>query len=522
MDFFQCHFYILFITSTNFKEFSFVKGDLNTTFATVNDVLPSGFHASLNSNFESLVKSAAANRVKAKLKENPFQQWKYRSKWNKLSDLKLNSDLMSKAIQPGDPTRLRRVLMKALSGQNINLVVIGGSNSAGGKLGVDEGKLDGLFFKVFLNWWNDVIGKAVNKFMKEFEVAIGGTGSYLFAYCYKTFMPKDTDIDIALIEASINYNTRSKAEPLEQLTRQVFAEPSAPAVMYINLVSGIGLDPKTKAILNPSCMNLENFGQTELARHNSITSFSLKEVLCRKEGGGWKAVITDFAGSDGRHIGVKGHAQVAMMMIEYVRTVFNDMLNGVRIDAKQDIPASLPEPFFLKCESEILKKPLCWTGITPNIFQDIPHPTLQIEVIESQGFFPKGSMRRKQILEREVASDLRTDEQGGWGAWDAWSILKVRILVPPTESQSLSTRSVVIVTRTSGSGGRAMVWLDNNEDRAIYIDSKSVFGNNQLNTIATRIVPGDHVIIVKTVRWGLFLVSGILVGPPDFERRGVL
>lgn len=46
--------------------------------------------------------------------------------------------------------------------------MIGGLNSVGGKLGVDEGSLDGLFYKVFMNWWNNIIGRVIKVFMKEF------------------------------------------------------------------------------------------------------------------------------------------------------------------------------------------------------------------------------------------------------------------------------------------------------------------------------------------------------------------
>ena len=476
---------------------------------------------------EQVITKLNATRLKqviAKLNEDPFQQWRYKSTWRQLCDLKLNSDLMSRAIQPGDPTRLKNVLLKALRGHDIKLVVIGGSNSAGGKLGVDEGSLDGLFFKVFTDWWNDTFGKAMNTFVKEYKVTVGGTGSYVFAYCYKTFLPKEKEFDIILIEGSVNgVNTESKAESLEQLTRQVLAEPSMPAVLYINLISGLGNDPKTKKVVNPSCTNMENFGQTELARHYGITSFSLKEVLCRKERDRWKAVITDFAGSDGRHIGIKAHAQVAMMMIEYVRGVFEDVLNDVSsgVYTKEITHLALPGLFFLKRETEVLKEPLCWTRITPNISQCF-YPTLSVEVVESKGFSPKGSLCDGQNWDEDVISNLRTDDHGGWIAWDSNSILKLRIYVPPIKSQSLNSRSVTIMTHTSGRGSKAVVWLDDDVEKAIYIVLKSIFGRNRLNTVATRVESGHHVVTVKTVGWGLFLVSGILVGPPDFEKQGAI
>ncbi|XP_078371187.1 uncharacterized protein LOC144654838 [Oculina patagonica] len=475
------------------------------------------------------ISASVQDELKAEIEKGPFQQWQYRSRWSRMSDLKLNSNLMSKAIQPGNPGRLKNVLIKALKGQQINVMVIGGSNSAGGKLGVDEKSLDGLYFKVFSNWWNKTFGKVTKAFVKEYEVTIGGTGSYFFAFCYTTFIPKDKEIDIVLIEASINYNMVGKAEAYEQLTRQVLEYPSAPAVLNINLVSGVGLNPETKKVNNPSCINLENFGQTELANYYNTTSFSLKEVLCRKENDQWKAVVTDMAGSDGRHIGVKAHALVAMLMIEYVRSVFKEVINDAS-NALDDSSAqlssekgnddlTLSKPFFLQSETEALKQPRCWTGVTPNIFQDLHRPNLPVQILVDNGFYPSGSMRDDNVSDK--SDDLRTDAQGGWGTWQVYSRLKLRIYVPPTES-SPDSRSVILLTRTSGSGGKAVIWLDNKEQEGIYINTKSFYGQNRLDTVATRVEPGFHTITVRTVRKGNFLVSGILVGPPDFERRRVL
>lgn len=475
------------------------------------------------------ISHSVQDELHAELEKDPFQQWQYKSRWSRMSDLKLSSNLMAKAIQPGNPSRLKNVLIKALKGQQINVMVIGGSNSAGGKLGVDEKSLDGLYFKVFSNWWNKTFGKVTKAFVKEYEVTIGGTGSYFFAFCYRTFIPKDNEIDIVLIEASINYNMRGKAEAYEQLTRQVLEYPSAPAVLYINLVSGLGLNPETKKINNPSCINLENFGQTELARFYDVTSFSLKEVLCRKENNQWKAVVTDMAGSDGRHIGVKAHALVAMLMIEYVRGVLKEAINdvihlpddslGQVSSEKENDDLTLPKPFFLQRKTEALEQPLCWTGVTPNIFQDLHRPNLPVQILENNGFHPSGSMRDENSSDK--SDDLRTDAQGGWGTWQIYSNLKLRIFVPSIES-SPNSRSVILLTRTSGSGGKAVIWLDKEKQEEIYINTKSFYGQNRLDTVATRVEPGFHTITVRTVREGNFLVSGVLVGPPDFERRRVL
>lgn len=526
--------FLSLIALVTLRECCAVKGVNPMGDLAVND-LPKSFpnpSVQLNGEFNAtfakdIISASVEEELKAELEEDPFKQWEYKSKWRQMSDLKLNGELMSKAIQPGDEGRLKKVLIKALEGQQINLLVIGGSNSAGGNLGVDEKSLDGLYFKVFSNWWNNTFGKVTKAFVKEYQVTIGGTGSYFFAFCYRTFIPKDKKIDIVLIETSINYNLRGKAEAYEQLTRQVLEYPSAPAVLYINLVSGLGLDSETNHVINPSCINLENFGQAELTRHYDITSFSLKEVLCRKENDQWRAVITDEAASDGRHIGIKAHAMVAMMMIEYIRGVLKEAVE----EAKNTFGDSkvysvidyspIPEPFFLRRETEALKQPLCWTGVTPDIFQDLHRPNLQIKIEENEGFSPSGSFRDQNASDKGKNSNLRTDAQGGWGTWQIYSSLKLRIYVSPINS-SPNTRSVILLTRTSGSGGKAKVWLDNNDKEAIYINTKSMYGQNRLDSIQTRVEPGFHTIMVRTVCEGNFLVSGVLVGPPDFERRKVL
>ena len=518
---------LLLVALFTFQEWrSFGNNDVDN-FLSKNHSLPRKENLSNSIKHENFVQfgSKISQRVQtelyAELEKDPFQQWNYRSRWREMGDLKLNGELMSKAIQPGNPVRLKNVLIKAVKGQQINVAVIGGSNSAGGKLGTDEKSLDGLFFKVFADWWNKTIGKVTKSFMKSYEVTIGGTGSYFFAFCYKTFIPENQTIDLALIDASINFNMRGKAEAFEQLTRQVLLYPSVPAILYVNLVSGLGVDPKTKKVVNPRCINLENFGQTEVARHYGITSFSLKEVLCRKEDDEWTAVVTNMAGSDGRHIGIKAHALISMLMIDYIRGVFDQVLNDLSNGNITYRFAPLPELLSLKRDTEVLKQPLCWTRMTPNIFKDLHRPNIQIQITQNDVFSPYGSFRDERSSDGNTNTDLRTDALGGWGTWRRYSSIKFRFYVPSV-SFSYNTRSVIILTRTSGNGGKAEVRLDEEKNKTIYINTKSIYGQTRLDTVATRVKPGYHTITVRTVCNGNFLVSGVVVGPPDFERRKVI
>ena len=432
-----------------------------------------------------------------------------------------DDDLVSRAIQAGNLALLKNVLKKALRGEDINLLVIGGSNSAGGKLGLDENSLDGLYFKVFNKWWNKTFGKAIKSFMKVIQLTIGATGSPFFAFCYKTFIAQGEKIDIVLIEISPNDCRFRTAKHLEQLTRQVLEYPSAPALLYINLVANLGLGPNNKVKpFNPTCTNLETFGQTELARHYQITSFSLKEIFCRKDKKGqWRVILTNMTGSDGNHIGLKAHALVASLMIKHVRSVIKELINDVYKDPDQvdggNGSSTLPKFFLIERESEALKKPLCWTSKMPNAFKNLHHPSLQLEVINNGGFSQCLQVRGKGINEKSVSKERRFDSQGGWCASNDSSILQLKIFVPMIAVDSFPrSRSVIVLSRFY-SEGKAVIWLDNNKERAVKTDSNWLF--DRYDTIATRVNPGYHTITIRTLRDGVFMVCGVLVGPPDFR-----
>ena len=429
-----------------------------------------------------------------------------------------DDDLVSRAIQAGNLTRLKDVLKKALRGEDINLLVIGGSNSAGGKLGLDENSLDGLYFKVFNKWWNKTFGKAIKSFMKVIQLAIGATGSPFFAFCYKTFIAQGEKIDIVLIEVSANGRA---AKHLEQLTRQVLEYPSAPALLYINLMANLGVGPN-KLFSNPTCRNLETRGQTELARHYEITSFSLKEIFCRRnEKGQWKVILPNMTASDGNHINLKAHALVASLVAKHVRSVIKELINDIYNATDQVAGGSgsstLPKFLLIEGESEALKKPLCWTGKTPNVFKNLHHPNLQLDVINNRSFSSCFQVKGQRTNVKSVSKELRTDSQGGWCAWKGLSILELKIYVPMiTEDIFLGSRSVIVLSRFY-SRGQAEIWLDNKKNKAIEVNSTmNIVTEEKYNTIATRVIPGYHTITVRTLRDAVFMVTGVLVGPPDF------
>lgn len=95
-------------------------------------------------------------------------------------------------------------MKKVLRGEDIIVLVIGGFNSVGGKLGFDENSFDGIYFKVFVKWWNSIFGKVIKFFVKEIYLIIGVIGSFFFVFCYKIFIVDGEKIDIVLVELLVN------------------------------------------------------------------------------------------------------------------------------------------------------------------------------------------------------------------------------------------------------------------------------------------------------------------------------
>ena len=55
------------------------------------------------------------------------------------------------------------------------------------------------------------------------NVAISSLGSYIFAFCYETFLPVGVDVDLFIVEQSVNHEPACKPAPLEKLIRQIHA-----------------------------------------------------------------------------------------------------------------------------------------------------------------------------------------------------------------------------------------------------------------------------------------------------------
>ncbi|XP_001634201.2 uncharacterized protein LOC5513981 [Nematostella vectensis] len=420
-------------------------------------------------------------------------------------------------LHKGDPSKLRNILVKALRGEPIRVVIIGGSNSAGGGMDKNTHKMNKRYFRLFVDWWNNIVAAQTGSQMSEDLIAIGGTGSYFFAYCYDTFLANPKQIDIAIVEAAVNYNTAGKAEPLEQLTRVLYNHPSQPAIWYVNLVSRLGKDPKTKKVMNPECVNLEDFGLYDVAAQYGVTSFSMKDFVCPTVDGKprFDESQKGYVSTDQHHVGEKTHAQIAFLMTNYVKSVLDDVTKQ-GANMAQSYPTKALS-LFVKEETKLLVNPQCWSSITPYSETGINKPTLSVKVLTKTRFkfYANG-------YEGNPKQSPRKDRQSGWANTASGGRVVFQINVKPWNSATDKRRSVIALIHNVYNGGDAKIWVDNSESDAINIVNKAQpGGSNELYTIADRVEPGIHTLSIVTKGKGMFIISGILVGPPEFSRRKV-
>lgn len=475
-------------------------------------------------NYSDLVLKLVATNLRLDLiKQDPFHVWFFRNRFRSYNDLGIKEDPSIQGLHVGDPNRLKNVILKAMQGLPIHVVVIGGSNSAGGGIEKDEKSLKGLYFNVFVDWWRKIFGDPNNPKTNIHLLALGGTGSAFFSFCFKTFLDDPSAFDIVLVETAVNFDRKSStaAEAAEQLTRVVLSSPSTPAVMFINLVSGLGKDSITNKTINPSCSNLEDYGLVEIAKHYNITALSLRDIVCPKRREKRRIAIPNMASSDSRHIGIRAHGQVALMLIDYTIKIVKDVIHDLQNNrTTMWYPVvTIPDTLFIKKPTAVVSYPLCWTAVTPNRFKKGNHPSLELQVTENNGF----------VLQDSLPADtktLRTDAaQNGWMAKNSSNLIRFRFDVPRWNSSSeIFSRSIIVVIRTSGYGGVGEICCDHDVKRrtkCITVNSKNIFGQNRLHTVATRVHPGKHSLIVKVVKNGMFMVSGILIGPPDFKNESL-
>ena len=401
-----------------------------------------------------------------------------------------------------DSCRVTTLMNKVMRAKPIKMIVIGGSNSAGG--GIADHKR--LFHQLFSQWWSQVTRSQLT----VENLSLGGTGSDFFTFCLQNFISKNDEPDIVLIELSVNdygFSHGKTAQPMELLTRRVLSLSSSPLVLYVSLVDLVKKSQSLTSIKNPRCHNLEDLGQRELASYYEITLFSWRDILCPINGANHVRkpyIQAGMVNRDHLHIDLKGHAQVALMIIRY----FQKALQRARQPYCSN--SAMKRPLFAD-SSILVTKPLCWAATNPGWGKLTVHQSFQVEAQKERGFseIPLDSTEAKMA----VGSDLRTDAFGGWVSSKPGSFIEYSFQVP---SKKWSVG--IVLRRMRQNAGHVQIWMDKNKKDAVAITGKA-FGSVHFQTrvyfVASDVSPGHHTISLETKgqKTISLLINGIVLGP---------
>ena len=443
-----------------------------------------------------------------KFNQEPFGFWQDSGLYRNINDLSVSEEDIAKAIHKNDKDscRVTTLMNKVMRAEPIKMIVIGGSNSAGG--GIEDHKR--LFHQLFSQWWNQVTRSQLT----VENLALGGTGSDFFTFCLQNFISKNDEPDIVLIELSVNdyglYYSKS-VQPMELLTRRVLSLSSSPLVLYVSLVDPLKKNQSLSSIKNPRCHNLEDLGQRELASYYGITLFSWRDILCPLNGGNRVRKLyirPGMVNRDHMHIDVKGHAQVTLMITRYFQSALQ------RTGQLYCSNSAMKRPLFVD-SSILVTKPLCWAATNPGWGKFTVHQSFEVKAQGKHGFrqIPLNSTQAKM-----GGGFDRSDAFGGWVSPKPGSFIKFSFQVPS------SKWSVGIVLRQmKHNTGLVHICLDKNKRDAVTVTGKS-FSTFRAETrvyfVASDVSRGHHAISLETKGPKIIslLVSGIVFGPAGMKE----
>eukprot|EP00873_Tetraselmis_striata_P010420 jgi/Tetstr1/430684/TSEL_020477.t1 len=248
-------------------------------------------------------------------------------------------------VTHGNWGRMRRAMAKLLTGENMTVAVIGGSISAG----QGAGGLTNAYVSRMSDWLRDTFPQRPETVNGAFP---GAPSSYM-SLCVQEHIPRAAQIvfveyavnddDLASIGPKSAWGTSPPKRAFERLLRQLLDFPSRPAVVLFELFSWLRHEG------NFWLTGEDSHGV--LAKYYGIPVISSRSAFYhswRLEEPGFKLNMSqdpeDFY-RDVVHPNMHGHAKVADLAINYLRTVARSVLHQpLTIDDIASAEGAIPPP----------------------------------------------------------------------------------------------------------------------------------------------------------------------------------
>ena len=451
------------------------------------------------------------NLLQQALDKDVTSVWPFNKSYSLLNNFYLDINKFWSVIQYPNNERLVMIAEKILHGETINVVVFGGSNTAGGGIEEDEKSIIGRYPILIKTWWDNAITPATGSRLNIQVNGIGGTSSSYYQFCYKVYLDHK-NIDLFILDVSVNdavlikfKNANNNASlPLEQFTRELLNEPNKPAVMFINFF----LTVKTR----PDCFNLVDLGQSGISNHYNLTTINPRNFACYYKAGKFHTTrkTAKYQTTDKYHMSLLGHAQSAFMIIQVIKNTVSKVINDTHDLTNKttyDCPVSskipkyqpLPPPKYIKPTPGIITNSLCWTGLVADR-KILINNNLKVFILKAKGFSYTKHMAIKGT--KHLGKLYRTDCFSCWHGSKKGSEI-----IFSFEIQQLS--SINIFTRSRINNGELEVWLDEDKNKRVRIYPRVRSRQTVVLTVATGVIPGNHTLTIRITKDGNIPIVGI-------------
>lgn len=447
-------------------------------------------------------------KLKDKLVNNAMQDWLYKDLYRSLPELGIHYAAINRSVHSPHQlaNRIKNVFYRAVNGENITVAVLGGSISAGATLYKDNNE-DKIFFYALKKFWNDVVFPVTGSKMLMRNIAIGAIGSDFYSYCLENYV-QGNETDLVIWELSANdyhrFDNRDVPPtlPLELLTRSILRLEKQPGVIYAHFFRGKDYKKELE------CNNLESDGANYLSMYYKLPSVSWRQLVCRRLVATERLSFKKLFARDSSHPSVLGHAQMGYLLIHLFRKMFLRVIDEIILTTSEKFSDStdlnlleiavepIPKPVFIKTQL-VGEDSICFTFNLPSSGQ-MPHNRKKmLRVIRNDGF----------VISTAHGFLVRKDKTEGLRTKDANVELHLQINVPNHLESSLKDWMILIGSYSNFGG--AVFFLDSKYSRVIETE-KYAYGSI-VAAVATRVQPGKHDLVIKSLKNGFFL-SSIMLG----------
>ena len=270
-----------------------------------------------------VVTPALIKKLSRSLKRNILDVWPYPKYIKTPADAMLDQGLINRAkLQLSSGRRLDNLFKRAIHGENIKIAYI--SSSLFRKLSVETRKAHILLYnQALLYWFHKVITPITGSKLSEVKAEIPDVKEDYFSRCLKNHLTHPEDINLVIWElAEMDHKPNGKLIPAngtytETLIRNTLNYTSQPELIMVDFFRGSKLNK------GDYCQQLNQDMETKLAGHYDCTLLSWSKSICPylrddEEGFSYSYLFS----GDKVHPSIIGHAQMAYILVDYLRDEF--------------------------------------------------------------------------------------------------------------------------------------------------------------------------------------------------------